>query len=153
MNNSNIEPTEAVLKIARVLKELLPTIIGDNTPELDNYQDETILEYEVVGEHTVDEAIITMTIDADMCMLYRSVCKSNNKRHVCMAYRPEGCYMYKVNFITDESEQLQSITVTVYESITDFVTAIDYDLTNHTREDFEVLDMISEEKYEEITGS
>lgn len=70
-----------------------------------------------------------------------------------MAYRPEGCYMYKVNFITGESEQLQSITVTVYESITDFVTAIDYDLTNHTREDFEVLDMISEEKYEEITGS
>ena len=51
------------------------------------------------------------------------------------------------------AEQLQSITVTVYESITDFVTAIDYDLTNHTREDFEVLDMISEEKYEEITGS
>ena len=69
MNNSNIEPTEAVLKIARVLKELLHTILGDNTPELDHYQDETILEYEVVGEHTVDGAIITMTRDADMSRL------------------------------------------------------------------------------------
>lgn len=150
MNNMQTESKEAVLKISRIFRELLPTIIGDNAPECEYYDDETILEYDVLGAPTIDEVVITMTINADMCLVYWSKDKTTGKYHVCLVYRPEGCYMYKVNFITDESEIVRTVTVTIYDSITDFIHSVDSDLVEHLRGDFDIREQISQENYEEI---
>lgn len=143
MNNDLIE------KIELQVKQSLSDITGEVTPNIEVYEDVALLEYEFEQPRDMEDVLDSIEDDMGLAVLYYAR-KTNGQaviHHACAVCSPSGYYMFKVNCISDEEDNVSMLTITIFSSIELMNNDLQTDLTNHYDNGFEFIDLMEDGVY------
>ena len=111
---------EAILKFKGLAPLILPELVNNNQlEEVSMYEDYAILPYSVQKPLPLEEVMDMFEDKMEMIILYHMVpSEQTNFGHTCCAYsNPSTERMFKVNVTTNGSGEVDSLLVTIYDSL------------------------------------
>ncbi len=111
---------EAILKFKGLAPLILPELVNNNQlEEVSMYEDYAILPYSVQKPLPLEEVMDMFEDKMEMIILYHMVpSEQTDFGHACCAYsNPSTERMFKVNVTTNGSGEVDSLLVTIYDSL------------------------------------
>ena len=126
--------TKEVNKFLALAPLILPKLIDKKkcvNPDIT--EDSAILDFNLEESLPIGCVMDMLNDDMEMLLLYNGTGKANPKvHHCCFFASPKlGQSMYKINMVTSANDFVDSITVTIYDSIDIWADELESDLTSH----------------------
>ncbi len=131
---------EEILKFKGIAPLILPELINNTQlEEVSMYEDYAILPYDMQKPLSLEEVMDLFEDKMEMVILYHMIpSKQTDFGHTCCAYsNPSTERMFKINVTTNGSGEVDSLLVTIYDSLEIMSTDLLQDLRlNEKRGDF-----------------
>ena len=124
-----------VNKFMALMPLMLPKLIDNKKcVEPDIAEDSAVLYFNLEERLPIGVVMDMIDDDLDLLLLYHATQKSNPRiLHCCFFASPKlGKSMFKINMLTAADGFVDSVAVTVYDSVDVFAEELDSDLLSHT---------------------
>ena len=124
-----------VTKFLALAPLILPRLIGNGRPDdTDINEDSAVLFFTLEEQLHISLVMDMLEDDMELNLLYHGTSKENPRVHHCCFFASPGSSrdMLRFNITSDKHEMVDSITVTIYDSLDTMEGELESDLKAHT---------------------
>ena len=127
--------TDNVTKFLALAPLIMPKLIGDASPDETEITDDSAVLYFAFKEaQPLSWVMDVMEDEMEMTLLYHGINKRDEHLHHCCFFSSpqSGRNMFKINIVSDNLENANGLTVSIYESLDVMESELESDLQAHT---------------------